>query len=301
MAGSRILPGPRALARPDKQVIKTSPMGVEQELSEEEDQQASLWRALANPVRRQLLDLLRDGPRTTGDLAGHVPGLSRFAVMQHLGVLADAGLVIGRRRGRERFHHLNAVPLRQGYERWVSRFADDLARHAVELQRHVEQIPTLQTNDNEEGPSPMSITETARVVRIENEIRLRAPIDRVFAAMTTEQAAWYPYNYGGDRLEAIVFEQRVGGSCYEDWGDGRGTVYGTITYFDPPAAYCMRGHLRGGVSLEHWYTFTADGDATVLSQSLTAFGPISEDDAEGIRTHGDLTRVEPQLRAYLEG
>src|SRR5580698_4146606 len=50
-----------------------------------------LWRALASPWRRRLLDLLRDGPATTGALASQLPELSRFAVMQHLGVLADAG------------------------------------------------------------------------------------------------------------------------------------------------------------------------------------------------------------------
>ena len=70
-----------------------------------------LWRALANPVRRRLLDALREGPRTTGQLSAAVPSLSRYAVMQHLGVLTDAGLVVARRRGRERFNHLNPVPL----------------------------------------------------------------------------------------------------------------------------------------------------------------------------------------------
>src|SRR5262245_53030712 len=79
----------------------------------------AVWRALANPVRRQLLDASSAGPRTTGDLAAEVPELSRFAVMQHLGVLTDAGLVVARPRGRHRFNHLNPVPLRRWYERWV--------------------------------------------------------------------------------------------------------------------------------------------------------------------------------------
>ena len=69
-----------------------------------------LWRALANPIRRRLLDALRQGPRTTGQLSAAVPSLSRYAVMQHLGVLTDAGHAFSRRRGREQFNHLNPVP-----------------------------------------------------------------------------------------------------------------------------------------------------------------------------------------------
>jgi len=71
----------------------------------------AFWRALANPWRRRLLDLLRDGPRTTGDLAERLPEVSRYAVMQHLGVLTDAGLVVVERRGRQRFNHVNAAAL----------------------------------------------------------------------------------------------------------------------------------------------------------------------------------------------
>src|SRR5690242_12965134 len=97
-----------------------------------------LWRALSNPLRRQLLDALADGPRTTGELAELVPELSRFAVMQHLGVLTDAGLVVVRRRGRHRFNHLNPVPLRRWYERWVTPFADRTAAEMLALQRSVE-------------------------------------------------------------------------------------------------------------------------------------------------------------------
>ena len=60
-----------------------------------------VWRALANPVRRAILDALRDGPLTTGALAERCPELTRFAVMQHLGVLVEAELVIPRREGRK--------------------------------------------------------------------------------------------------------------------------------------------------------------------------------------------------------
>lgn len=82
----------------------------------------AVWKALANPVRREMLDLLFEGPRTTGDLADHFPDLSRFAVMQHLKVLEEAELVIPVREGRQRYNYLNAVPIQQVYDRWVSRY-----------------------------------------------------------------------------------------------------------------------------------------------------------------------------------
>jgi DNA-binding transcriptional ArsR family regulator len=81
-----------------------------------------VWRALSNRVRRRVLDLLADGPMTTGELAERFPELSRFAVMQHLRVLEEADLVIPRRSGRERHNYLNPVPVQRIYERWVSRY-----------------------------------------------------------------------------------------------------------------------------------------------------------------------------------
>src|SRR5215469_10585294 len=126
--------------------------------------ESDLWRALASPWRRRLLDLLRHGPATTGALAGQIPELSRFAVMQHLGVLTDAGVVLVERRGRDRFNHINPVPLRQWYERWVQPMADADAAALLQLKRTVET-----------GEHTMPIaTEPVRTVRLAYEMRIRA-------------------------------------------------------------------------------------------------------------------------------
>lgn len=84
----------------------------------------SVWRALSSPTRRAILELLKRHPRTTGELwlALRPKRLSRFAVMQHLGVLEEAGLVVSRRRGRTRYNVLNPVPLQRLYHRWIRRF-----------------------------------------------------------------------------------------------------------------------------------------------------------------------------------
>jgi DNA-binding transcriptional ArsR family regulator len=97
-----------------------------------------VWRALASPFRRRMLDVLRRGPRTTGDLATLFPDVTRFAVMQHLGVLVEAQLVTVTRQGRERWNHLNAVPIRRIYERWVSRYDEPFAAELVALKKRAE-------------------------------------------------------------------------------------------------------------------------------------------------------------------
>ena len=91
--------------------------------ADDERRDDAVFRALASSTRRRLLDELRDGPRTTGDLCGVLTDLDRCTVMQHLKVLDDAGLVLVERRGRERWNHLAALPIKRIYDRWISRYA----------------------------------------------------------------------------------------------------------------------------------------------------------------------------------
>jgi DNA-binding transcriptional ArsR family regulator len=97
-----------------------------------------VWKALANPVRRSFLDALRNGPRTTGELAETLPDLSRFAVMQHLGVLEEAGLITVERKGRHRLNYLNPVPIRRIYERWVARYEGAWSAALLSLKEDLE-------------------------------------------------------------------------------------------------------------------------------------------------------------------
>ncbi|WP_447757284.1 ArsR/SmtB family transcription factor [Sphingopyxis fribergensis] len=78
-----------------------------------------VFKALASSVRRQILDDLKDQPLTTGALCAHFPELDRCTVMQHLKVLEDADLLIAERRGRERWNHLNAIPIQDIHDRWI--------------------------------------------------------------------------------------------------------------------------------------------------------------------------------------
>ena len=117
-----------------------------------EEQWGQLWRALADPTRRKILDLLVTGPRTTGQLAEAFPDLTRYGVMKHLGLLERAGLLSVRRQGRLRWNYLNPVPLRALYERWLIRFMEPVTANLLSLQRHVEQT-NKSTKNSEEDPS----------------------------------------------------------------------------------------------------------------------------------------------------
>jgi DNA-binding transcriptional ArsR family regulator len=97
----------------------------------------NVWRALANPHRRRLLDLLRARPCTTGELADAL-GENRFLVMQHLNQLREANLVTVEVDGRRRINHLNPVPIQHIYERWVGKYQGDWAAALVGLKRTVE-------------------------------------------------------------------------------------------------------------------------------------------------------------------
>jgi DNA-binding transcriptional ArsR family regulator len=82
-----------------------------------------VFKALADSRRREILDLLKVSARTTGELCDHFEELDRCTVMQHIGVLEKAGLLISRREGRQRWNHLNVMPIREVHDRWISPYA----------------------------------------------------------------------------------------------------------------------------------------------------------------------------------
>ncbi len=97
-----------------------------------------VWKALADPTRRSILDLLRRRPRNTNEIVERIPELSRFGVMKHLAVLRGAGLVQTREEGRTVINSLNVIPIRLIYERWVSDYQDLWARKLTGLKRSLE-------------------------------------------------------------------------------------------------------------------------------------------------------------------
>jgi DNA-binding transcriptional ArsR family regulator len=97
-----------------------------------------VFKALSSRTRREILDLLKERPRTTGEVCARFPGLDRCTVMQHLTVLENADLVIAQRKGRERWNHLDVVPIKQIHDRWIGVYARSAVDRVATLKSDLE-------------------------------------------------------------------------------------------------------------------------------------------------------------------
>ena len=102
------------------------------------DETDSIWKALSDPTRRAILDLLRDGPKGTTEIVEAFPGMTRHAVMKHIDVLRKASLIVTAKDGRKRENSLNPVPIRQIYERWMGPFAELWSSTLLRMKEDVE-------------------------------------------------------------------------------------------------------------------------------------------------------------------
>ncbi len=252
-------------------------------------QPPEVWKALADPTRRRILDLLRERPRTTGELSA-VFDVTRFAVMKHLGVLEQAGLVVVRRRGRERWNHLNPVPIRDIAERWIRPYEAGFAASLVGLKRQAEQ----------RGGHPVAGEITS--VHVEQEVDIGAPPERVWVALTEEVEAWWGIPYLHGDATSLVLDARPGGVFREDWGEGQGAVWGIVTALERARRLEIRGAMGmtgAVVGVTRFDLDPTDGASTRLRLSHEAFGHI---DPETERNYGvgwkDLLGV--RLKSYLE-
>jgi DNA-binding transcriptional ArsR family regulator len=227
-----------------------------------------VFRALAHPARRRILDLLRRRPRTTGALAGRF-ALSRFGVMQHLRVLEEARLVVATRRGRERWNHLNPAPVADLYRRFVTRFAAGAAGRLIDLRESVE------------GGSEMTTSAKAAfgVSEVVSEVRVEAPPGRVWHALTEEIGRWWPAGFfSSPKAKRMVLEPRVGGRFYEDWGEGdaSGLLWYTVIGLETGRELRLSGELSpdwgGPAHLSTRWTLKPEGDGTLVRLEEVVYG-----------------------------
>ena len=166
-----------------------------------------VFRALADPTRRSLLDeLFKEDGQTLSALEGRLP-MTRFGVMKHLKVLEEAGLVVTRKRGRETLHFLNPVPIRLVHDRWVSKYAEPWAAGLSELKRRLED----------------------RTMEKVFEIYIKTTPERLWEAITDpDMRAKYTF---GVRMEN---DWAVGASYNGATPDGRVLMGGENLEVDPP-------------------------------------------------------------------
>src|SRR5688500_4926611 len=103
-----------------------------------EEKHDAVFKALGDARRRRMLDLLKKGPMTTGELGKRFKDLDRCTVMQHLGVLEDSGLIIVKREGRFRWNYLNPLPIKEIFDRWISEYAIGAVTLLARMKRDME-------------------------------------------------------------------------------------------------------------------------------------------------------------------
>jgi len=109
------------------------------------DTDDKIFKALASTFRRDLLDALRDNPRTTGELCEIFSDVNRCTVMQHLTVLEKADLLIVKRDGRQRWNYLNAIPIKRIHDRWIGSYAAEAVTMLNRLKSELEADKPMQT------------------------------------------------------------------------------------------------------------------------------------------------------------
>jgi len=103
-----------------------------------EDRYDSIFKALGDSRRREILDLLKQRARTTGELCQQFEQLDRCTVMQHLAVLENADLIIVKREGRLRWNYINPVPIKELHDRWIGGYADKAVELLARMKREIE-------------------------------------------------------------------------------------------------------------------------------------------------------------------
>src|SRR5215212_3769720 len=174
----------------------------------------SVFRALADPSRRRLLDLLfeRDG-RTLTELESQLP-MTRFGVMKHLHVLQEAGLIATRKVGREKLHYLNPVPIQLISDRWINKYSAARASALTDLKAALEG-GTIMTTDSKP--------------RLVYQIIIKAPQERVWEAITTpEFTSRYYYD------STLKTDLTVGSPFTYFMPNGSPIVEGEVVATDPP-------------------------------------------------------------------
>jgi len=246
---------------------------------------APLWRALADPTRRRILDLLRERPLITGEIAAQFP-ISRIAVMRHLEVLSEAGLVVNRARGRQRWHYLNMVPLQRLHQRWAAPTTGGFASALLRLQNSVEA----------EGRHMEPIQPT---IDIALDLEIAGTPAAVFAALTKDVGGWWGHPFVTARAASLALDTRLGGLFTERWDNG-GQVIASVTGWAQDEHLALTGSFHVGVGIGVAAFDLIDSDAgTLLRFSFRAIGVVDAEVADAM-TRGWTELVGTRLKRLVE-
>jgi DNA-binding transcriptional ArsR family regulator/uncharacterized protein YndB with AHSA1/START domain len=250
-----------------------------------EEDTGLLWRALADPTRRRILDLLRERPLITGEIAAQF-AISRIAVMRHLDVLSQAGLVTSRKRGRQRWHYLNTVPLQKLHRRWADPAAAGFASVLLRLQDTVEA----------EGRPMEPIRPTVDVAL---DIEIAGPPAAVFAALTKDVGGWWGHPFVTARATSLALDPRLGGLFTERWDNG-GQVIASVTGWAQDEHLQLTGSFHMGVGVGVAAFDLAESSAgTLVRFSFRAIG-VMDAEVAGAMSRAWAELVSTRLKGLVE-
>lgn len=196
------------------------------------------WKALADPVRREILDLLREESRTTGAICGAFPQLTRFGVLSHIAVLRHAGLLRTEQRGRERVNHIEAEALRAAYEGWFRNYEVLWTGRLGRLKTFVDEKESRRTMPDNPLPVATLVTMT-----IEQTFDFKCRPPDLFRALTLDFGEWWePRNTPADARD-VVFDPTPGGLVKQVTRDGGGTLLFTVQTIQRDRLLILNGAL----------------------------------------------------------
>lgn len=232
-----------------------------------------MFRALADPTRRKLLDkLFRKDGQTLSALEARVK-MTRFGVMKHLKVLEKAGLVVTKRRGREKLHYLNAVPIRLIHDRWVSKYAEPWAAALSDLKNKLEDKTMVKVF----------------------EIYIKTTPERLWQALIDKEMR-RKYTFG-----AIVESDWKKGSRYQAFGKGALIFEGENLEVDPPRKLVQSFQALWGEDVKSEGTSRVTFEIQPIGDScrLTVTHDQLREDANG-QLYGGWMMILSGLKTLLE-
>lgn len=224
-----------------------------------------LWKALAEPKRRRIIQLLHEQARTTSEISSHFD-VSRFAIMRHLKVLEQARLIKTRRDGRQRWNYLN----------------EDLFQEIQQTYLDSETNGEYQVRDilsflarEEGGPPAAAAGFENQLVHV--EVELPATPGRVFQALTDEIDAWWNYRIATD--SRMYLEPHVGGRFYESFSSEGGALYAVVTFIKPSEEIRLNGSMglveEGASNVIQVKLQSKSPDTTLLTLTHRFIGHVS--------------------------
>jgi DNA-binding transcriptional ArsR family regulator/uncharacterized protein YndB with AHSA1/START domain len=259
-----------------------------------EDELNTVFKALGHPIRRRILDILKQSAKTTGELNVFFPEVTRYAIMKHLTILTESNLVVVRREGKYRRNYLNAVPLQEMHSRWVGKYMQSTASSLLNLRSVVETGGDLTMSEMDKIQS--------KAFQIEQEVFINAPREKVFKALTEQVGDWWEFRLAPKGVSSVLSLNPIpGGLFIEKWGENEGAVWGNVYFVNAPEEIRMQGHLgmQGAVNSSYTYRLLEKEGATVLQLTHSASG-VLRDNWEQSHTEGWQHLLGTLLKNYVE-